>query len=191
MVTSYKDTWLTLLSCIFKTQQSLDLEIKNNYPIVSFIWDSQWMRYLYTHDKTLLKHKTRTILRENFSGKCGKQKLLMPKLTKCVSIHERYLLKLYSRATFFGSFQRNYSLEYLYAASCNSFNKTKAYHTKKYALGNTKNDFEKKLTTQLKGVYVCVHVFGCHMDCFSVFSIFIPKSVLKLNPEQWDCYYVY
>ena len=28
-----------------------------------------------------------------------------------------------------------------------SFNKTKAYHTKKYALGNTKNDFEKKLTT--------------------------------------------
>ena len=40
MVTSYKDTWLTLLSCIFKTQQSLDLEIENNYPIVSFIWDS-------------------------------------------------------------------------------------------------------------------------------------------------------
>ena len=62
------------------------------------------MRYLYTHDKTLLKHKTRTILQENFSGKCGKQKLLMPKLTKCVSIHERYLQKLYFRATFFGSF---------------------------------------------------------------------------------------
>ena len=46
-----------------------------------------------------LLHKYR--IRSSFYGELGKQMLLMPKLIKGASIHERYLLKLDSRANFF------------------------------------------------------------------------------------------